>query len=88
MKVYGISVHGYWTDEWNVRNEMQYGKPYDWKLFSKEEDAVNFRDEIVERWGENWVVRSKIDDAVFMRPRNIRHENDVMIFSIVDFELD
>ena len=88
MKVYGITVHGYFTDEWNVRTELQYGRPWDWKLFSKEDDAKKFQEEIVKEWSENWIEKSRIDGAVFMRPRNLNHDKDVAIISIVEFQLD
>ena len=88
VKVYAVCAHGVFTDQWGVTENLQYGHPYDEKLFYKKDDAVNFREEIVGEWNEEWVERNRINDSVYMIPRNHKYEKDVIIFSIVEFQLD
>lgn len=88
MKVYGVCVHGFWTDEYGRRHEVPYGITGREKLYSKIEDAQKARDEKVIPSCTAWIESSRTSDDVFLRPRNTKYEKDVLIVSILTFYLD
>lgn len=88
MKVYGISIHGHWTDEYGYVHELPYGIGGRDKIFSDLEVAKKHMEEKVIPSCEAWKEVSRIDGSVFLRPRNHKYENDVLCVSIVTLYLD
>lgn len=88
MKVYGISVRGRWTDEKGYVHETPYGITGRDRIFSDIEVARKRIDEKVIPSCCAWKVFRRDGDTVFMRPRNAKYENDILIISIVTLYLD
>lgn len=88
MKVYGISVHGHWTDEKGRVHEMPYGISGRDKIYSDIEVARKQIEEKVIPECDAWKISRRIGDSVYMRSRNAKYENDVLIISIVTLYLD